>query len=52
MLGGYREMANPDEKTHLSGEEARSGATPHMTRYILGISLVLVIVIFAFLLLR
>ena len=52
MLGGYREMANPDEQNHLSGEEARSGATPHMTRYILGISLVLVIVIFAFLLLR
>jgi hypothetical protein len=52
MLGGYRLMANPEEQTHLSGEEARSGATPHMTRYILGISLVLVIVIFAFLLLR
>jgi hypothetical protein len=45
-------MANPEEQTHLSGEEARSGATPHMTRYVLGISLVLVIVIFAFLLLR
>lgn len=52
MLGGYRHMANPEEQTHLSGEEARSGATPHMTRYVLGISLVLVIVIFAFLLLR
>ncbi len=52
MLGGYRHMAHPDEQTHISGEEARAGATPHMTRYILGISLVLVIVIFAFLLLR
>lgn len=52
MLGGYRHMANPEEQTHLSGDEARAGATPHMTRYILGISLVLVIAIFAFLLLR
>ena len=52
MLGGYRHMADPEEQTHLTGEQARSGATPHMTRYILGISLVLVIVIFAFLLLR
>ena len=45
-------MANPDEPTHLTGVDARAGATPHMTRYILGISLVLVIAIFAFLLLR
>jgi hypothetical protein len=45
-------MADPEEQTHLTGEQARSGATPHMTRYILGISLVLVIVIFAFLLYR
>ncbi len=45
-------MADPNEPTHLTGVAARSGATPHMTRYILGISLVLVIAIFAFLLLR
>jgi hypothetical protein len=45
-------MADPNEQTHLTGEEARSGATPHMTRYILGISLVLVILVFAFLLYR
>jgi hypothetical protein len=45
-------MADHDKPTHLTGEDARSGATPHMTRYILGISLVLVIAIFAFLLLR
>jgi hypothetical protein len=42
-------MTDPNEKIHVSGTEARSGATPHMTRYILAISLVLVIVIFAFL---
>jgi hypothetical protein len=45
-------MAEPNDQTQVSGEEARAGATPHMTRYILGISLVLVIVVFAFLLLR
>ena len=42
-------MTDPNEKIHVSGDEARAGATPHMTRYILAISLVLVIVIFAFL---
>jgi hypothetical protein len=45
-------MAEQDEPIHVDGEAARSGATPHMTRYILGISLVLVIVIFAFLVMR
>ena len=45
-------MADPNEQTHLTGEQARSGATPHMTRYILGVSLVLVILVFAFLLYR
>ena len=45
-------MADEDEPTHLDAEEARAGATPHMTRYILGISLVLIIVIYAFLVLR
>ena len=42
-------MTDPNEKIHVSGEEARAGATPGMTRYILAISLVLVIVIFAYL---
>jgi len=45
-------MADQDEPTHIEAEEARAGATPHMTRYILGISLVLIIVIYAFLVLR
>ncbi|CAN5442701.1 hypothetical protein BH10PSE14_BH10PSE14_22470 [soil metagenome] len=45
-------MTDPNEEIHVTGEAARSGATPHMTRYILGISLVLVIVIFAFLILK
>ncbi|WP_267397366.1 MULTISPECIES: hypothetical protein [unclassified Sphingomonas] len=45
-------MADPDDTVHLSTTEARAGATPGMTRYILGVSLVLVIVIFAFLIIR
>ncbi|MBB4841404.1 hypothetical protein HNP52_004506 [Sphingomonas kyeonggiensis] len=36
---------------HLSTEEARAGTTPHMTRYVLGFSLVLVVVAFAIILL-
>jgi hypothetical protein len=39
-------MSDPDETVHVSGQDARSGATPHMTRYILGASLVLVVVAF------
>ncbi|WP_380781493.1 hypothetical protein [Sphingomonas sp. R86520] len=45
-------MADPNERIHLETDDARAGATPHMTRYILAISLVLVIVIFSFLVLR
>ena len=45
-------MADPNEPIHVTTEEARAGATPHMTRYILAISLVLVIVIFGFIVLR
>lgn len=44
-------MAKQPE-THLSGQEARSGATPHVTRYVLGVSLALIVVIFAFLFMR
>lgn len=44
-------MVDNDPPPHLSTEEARAGATPHVTRYVLGISLLLVIVIFAWLLL-
>ena len=41
-----------DEQPHIDTDRARAGATPHMTRYILPISLVLVIIIFAVLLIR
>ena len=45
-------MADPNEPIHIDTEDVRAGATPHMTRYILAISLVLVIVIFGFIILR
>jgi hypothetical protein len=32
---------------HVTTTEARAGTTPHMTRYILPISVVLVVVLFA-----
>ncbi|HEX2804383.1 MAG TPA: hypothetical protein VHN55_10465 [Sphingomicrobium sp.] len=37
-----------DEPTeHLTTTEARGASTPHMTRYVLGIGLALVVLIFA-----
>ncbi|MBQ1498652.1 hypothetical protein ACQKOH_09060 [Sphingomonas sp. NPDC092331] len=44
-------MAENDESIHIDSERARAGATPHMTRYVLGYGLVLVIVAFAVILL-
>jgi hypothetical protein len=38
-----------DHPTHVNTDRARAGATPHVTRYILPISLVLVIVLFIYL---
>lgn len=40
-----------DKRVHIDTEDARAGATPHMTRYILGFSLLAVIIIFAIILL-
>lgn len=39
----------PDEQPHISKTDARAGATPHMTRVILGVSLVLIVGIFGIL---
>ncbi|WP_176484577.1 hypothetical protein [Sphingomonas spermidinifaciens] len=44
-------MADPNDQVHLDTDRARAGSTPHMTRYILPISLALVIAIFAYLVL-
>ena len=42
----------PDPGTeHVTTTEARAGATPHMTRYVLSIGLALVVVLFAVILL-
>ena len=38
---------NNEQPEHVNTTEARAGATPHMTRYVLGIGLVLVIILFA-----
>ena len=45
-------MADPNDRTDINTERARAGTTPHMTRYILPISMVLIIVIFAVMVLR
>ena len=42
-------MADPVE--HVTTTEARAGSSTHVTRYVLGVGLVLVIVIFAVILL-
>ena len=40
-----------DEREHIDTTRARGGTTPHMTRYILPISLGMVVIIFLLLLL-
>lgn len=37
----------PPEQPHITAEDARGGATPHVTRYVLAASLVLIIIAFA-----
>jgi hypothetical protein len=39
-----------DDQEHVTTTEARAGATPHMTRYVLVFVLALVIVMFAIIL--
>jgi hypothetical protein len=39
-----------DREQHIGTTEARAGTTPHMTRYILPISLGLVVIVFVLLL--
>jgi hypothetical protein len=39
-----------DEDIHLTRRQARSGASTHVTRYVLSISLLLVVVLFALIL--
>ncbi|WP_167693065.1 hypothetical protein [Sphingomonas azotifigens] len=44
-------MTEQDEPASVTTDRARAGTTPGVTRYVLGIGLVLVIVIFAIILL-
>jgi hypothetical protein len=44
-------MANDNQRVHVETDQARAGSTPGVGRYVLGASLILVIVIFAALLL-
>jgi len=39
-------MAENEEPIHIDTQDARAGATPHMTRYVLGFGLVLTIIAF------
>jgi hypothetical protein len=39
-----------DDPIEISKQDARAGSTPHVTRYVLGISLTAIVVIFAVLL--
>ena len=39
-------MMDRDEEAHIGTTEARAGATPHVTRYVLGWGIGLVIVAF------
>ena len=45
-------MADENEQTHIDTTRARAGATPHMTRVILPVSMVLVIAIFIYIIMR
>ncbi|MES2989424.1 MAG: hypothetical protein V4808_16120 [Pseudomonadota bacterium] len=43
-------MAENEEPIHIATEAARGGETPHVTRYVLGFGLLLVILAFALIL--
>lgn len=38
------EVSVADQETHIGTDEVRAGTTPHIVRYVLGISLALVII--------
>jgi hypothetical protein len=44
-------MVMAEEEIHVGAERARAGVTPHVTRYVLSISLILIVIFFAALLL-
>ncbi|MET0363654.1 MAG: hypothetical protein ABW169_03285 [Sphingobium sp.] len=46
----YKDVEDGKVVTHVATEEARSGSTPHVTRYVLGWGLALVIIAFVIIL--
>jgi hypothetical protein len=44
-------MADDQDRIHVSATEARAGATPGVTRYVLAVSLIAVIAVMAYILL-
>ena len=44
---GFERMMTDERREQVTTTEARAGSTPHVTRYVLGISLALVVVLFA-----
>lgn len=42
-------MTDPNQPTQIEAEDARAGATPHVVRYVLGVSLLLIVIIFVWL---
>ena len=40
-------MADTEPTTHIDTDRARAGSTPHIARYVLAISTILLVVIFA-----
>lgn len=41
-------MTGQDEEVHIQAEDARAGETPHIVRYVLGISLTLTVIALGF----
>ena len=44
---GFERMMSDERPEQITTTEARAGYTPHMTRYVLGVGLALVVVAFA-----
>lgn len=41
-------MTGQDEEVHIQAEAARAGETPHIVRYVLGISMTLTVIALGF----
>ena len=41
-------MEREGKEVHITTEEARGGETPHIVRYVLGVGLVLIVLVFLF----